>query len=992
MIRSIWRRRARCIAALVASSVLFQSGQVTAQESKPLEPSEALKQFQLEDGLTIELVASEPQVVDPVAISFDHLGRMYVAEYRDYPLGPPEGEKPLSRVKLLEDTDGDGVYEKSTIFADVPWVQGVLAHGNGVVVTASPFVYYLEDTDGDGKADVKQELLEGFGFGNPQLRVGHPKRGLDQKVYLTNGLTGGNVKLPGQDENVAKPVTMGRSDLAYDPLKKTFELVPGQAQFGNTFSDFGDRFFCTNRNPVIYAPLSMKTLNRNPFAPILTPQEDVAPSGGACRVYPKIETKTTAISHAGTHTAACGTHVYRGSQFGYDTTNDFNVFVCEPTGSLVTRTILNPKGTSFTSRRPYERKDFLTSTDPWFRPVSLADGPDGSLYLADMYREVIEHPQYMPPGLAETLRLREGENRGRIYRIRRTDKKFEKWNPASNTEGYLALLQDKNGWRRDLGQRRLLETATKENAAQIIAGAEALVSNQDPRVAVQALWTLAGLERQGLLGREQLQKVVQQSIQSENPHVVEHAIRVASFLELPPDLLKGLKASDPQMTDRVAMFWIDAVATSSTEQVQDEIGKLVARAAGDRWIQQLAVTLPPEHSASLLTQLLKSQKFLTEGSDAERELISYLANIIGRRAVKEELAEVLTEVLKQKSDNLPWWRSATLFGIQQGLLAGKGLDGKKNLAQLAALPDEQIAQPAKDAIAAMALAVKTVADPKANLVERRAAIPALNFISVEEATPIVHKLMTSDEDASIQRATFTALAGRAREPLVKEMFGVWGQLGPNSRALVIEVALAHPVTSKLLLETMVEGKISPALLTIEQRDPLLMSRNTELNSLAVKLFGQATSTDRAAVIEKYKGALTAKGDVERGRAVFRRICAQCHKVGNEGAVVGPELSDIRAKGNETLLSDILDPSRAIEPRWTSYIAVMEDGRVINGLLVRESSSGVVIRKAQGIEDTLPRNEIEVLKAAEQSLMPSGIEREVDVQQMADLLAFLKSDK
>ncbi|HWL10871.1 MAG TPA: PVC-type heme-binding CxxCH protein [Planctomicrobium sp.] len=963
-----------------------------AEESKPLEPADTLKMFELEEGLVIELVASEPQVIDPVAISFDHLGRMYVAEYRDYPLGPGEGKEPLSQIKLLEDLDGDGVYEKATLFAKVPWAQGVLAYGKGVIVTASPQVLYLEDTDGDGQADKKEVLLDGFTFGNPQLRVGHPRLGLDQRIYLTNGLTGGKVTVGATESATGEPLVMGRNDLVYDPRQKTIDLVPGQAQFGNTFDDFGNRFFCTNRNPIIYAPLSHQTLTRNPLAPAIVAQQDVAPSGGASRVYSLIEAKTTAVSHAGTHTAACGTHVYRGGKLGYADNGDLNVFACEPTGSLVTRTILTPKGTSFTSRRPYERRDFLASRDPWFRPVSLADGPDGNLYLVDMYREVIEHPQYMPEGLAETLRLREGDDRGRIYRIRRTGEAAKQWTPSTGVASLLEGLKDGNGWQRDLSQRLLLEEANAENAESIATGSEAIVTqSNDPRAITKGLWTIVGLQQKGLLtSREEwLNGLIVKLLKHSNPLVVEQALHAARFAGLHID---EFAAFQTPKDSRLALAWIDGLASVSSPNVKAEVGELVSNFLGDYWIRQIALTLPPENAAPLLCKLLQSDAVLNKGGDSERELISFLSTIVGKRADQEELVVVLQTVLAGEQNDLPWWRSSTLFGLEQGLAGGKGLNGKKSLAKLVELKQAPLSELAQSAVQALETGLATLIDSKANPLNRRAAVPSLGRVGLEQATPVLQKLLLSNADSAIQRAAYPLVNNRNPEETLKQFLEIWSDLGPASRALVIEMSLARPKTSMQLMQAMSEGIVSPSMLTIEQRDPLIMSRDPNINGPAKKLFGEGTSKDRAAVIEKYRGALAIAGNVDRGREVFRRACAQCHKIGNEGTLVGPDLSDIRAKGNDVLLTDILDPSRAIEPRWTSYVAATADGRVITGLLVRENDTGIVLRMAKGVEETLLRDDIDALRANEQSLMPAGIEADVTVEQMADLLAFLKSGR
>src|SRR5262245_50052105 len=220
-------------------------GKAPAPKS-PLTPQEAQKSFRLAPGLRIELVASEPQIESPAAMAFDEHGKRWVVEMRDYPNGPAPGQPPQSRVKVLEDRDGDGRYEHATVFADkLLFANGLFLWKGGVVVTAAPHIVYLKDTDGDGKADKREVLYEGFATENPQLRVSFPVLGPDGWVYVANGLRGGQIRPAGKRD--AKPISLAGMDFRFNLLDGRHEAISGMGQYGNCFDDWGRRFVCDNR-------------------------------------------------------------------------------------------------------------------------------------------------------------------------------------------------------------------------------------------------------------------------------------------------------------------------------------------------------------------------------------------------------------------------------------------------------------------------------------------------------------------------------------------------------------------------------------------------------------------------------------------------------------------------------------------------------------------------------------------------------------------------
>lgn len=479
---------------------------------KPLEPREALRSFQIEKGFRIELVASEPDVVDPIAIAFDEHLRMYVCEDRDYPFPAEKGEKPIGRVRLLEDLDGDGQYERSTVFAEhVHWPSGVVCWKGGVFVAAPPQILYLKDTDGDRRADVRQVVFDGFGTAAAEDIMNNLKWGLDNRIYGVASYNGGEVRRQGDGES--KPISVRGSSFRFDPVTFEFERLPGTGDFGNCFDDWGNRFV-TNAGMLLMHPVySEPYLARNPH---LNARDVLYRSASAKRDMYSIsqpepwrvvrkqfwsrwvnttqDMRASRFSEAelaerGFVTGAAGAAIYRGSTWPAE--YDGNSFTAEPAGNVVIRLGLEPNGITFDAQPTSDKREFLASTDNWFRPVNVANGPDGCLYICDMYRELIEDPSAIPEDILKLMDVTSGRDRGRIYRI-----VHESFNRVPNgpreptstarrplamrlndasTEELVAALESFNAWTRETAQRLLVER--QDNSAidllrKMIAGSD----------------------------------------------------------------------------------------------------------------------------------------------------------------------------------------------------------------------------------------------------------------------------------------------------------------------------------------------------------------------------------------------------------------------------------------------------------------------------------------------------------------------------------------
>ena len=468
--------------------------------AKPLSPAQALAALQVEAGLRVELAVAEPLVASPCAVAWDERGRMFVVENRGYPVGPGTNRPPAGVIALLESTRGDGVYDKRTVFAEgLTFPNGIMCWRGGVIVTCAPDIFYLKDTAGDGRADVRRVLFTGFGTtSTTQLRVSHPTLGLDGWVHVTSGLVASKVTCPEHPERAA--VELPRGDARFHPDTLELESWPGVGQFGLAFDDFGRKFVCSNRNPLQHVVLHPRYLKRNPHLAFSETVQDVAPSGDAAKCWPLSEDHTTAAfipsllsaPHAGTFTSACGISLWRGGALPTNFAN--SAFICEPAQNLVQRQVLTPDGPTFKSAPATPGREFLASRDTWFRPVFSATGPDGALYICDMYRKVIDHPQYLPEHIRGSLDYEAGKAMGRIWRVTdgRQKEKGERQKfdlGKAGAEELVGKLNDENGWVRGTAFRLLLERADKAGVPHLKTAIANLKLTQ-PAARVAAVWLL----------------------------------------------------------------------------------------------------------------------------------------------------------------------------------------------------------------------------------------------------------------------------------------------------------------------------------------------------------------------------------------------------------------------------------------------------------------------------------------------------------------------
>ncbi|MGE3804631.1 MAG: PVC-type heme-binding CxxCH protein, partial [Gemmataceae bacterium] len=614
-------------------------------------PREELATFRVLPSFKVELVACEPEVIDPVALAFDEDNHLYVAEMRGYPNGGiAQGQIASGRVKRLVDADGDGFYEKSTVFADgLRFPTSVMPWRGGLLVAVAPDLLYFEDTDGDGKADKKRVLYTGFDLANIQQLLSGLQWGLDNWVYACAGGKGGSIH---SAEKKDAPVVelRGRGIRFHPEIPGSLEPMSGGGQFGLAADDWQHWFTATNSQHLKQIVLPDHYLRRNPYLAVSTVTVNIPDHNPACKVHRispfegwRVERTTrrkgeknrgfpsTELVPGGYITSACSPLVYTAARFP-EAYRD-NVFVCDPANNLIHRDLLEAKGALFVAKRADADCEFLASTDNWFRPTSLTLGPDGSLYVTDFYREVIETPLSLPEDIKKKLNL-ESRAKGRIWRVR-PDDQVKAAVPALGKARSLELvkhLEDPNSWWRFTAQRLLVERQDKDAVAAVGKLAD---TSSLPQGRAHALWTLQGLNA---LDEERLVRALADA----SPGVRAQAVRLCEG-RLDADTLRAAAvklADDPSFDVRFQLAF--SLGASASREAADALAKLIRRDGADSWMQTAILSSAGKSASALLAALVGDEEFQREAKGAQLQLVNRLAGVVGARPEAAELARALS--------------------------------------------------------------------------------------------------------------------------------------------------------------------------------------------------------------------------------------------------------------------------------------------------------------------------------------------------------------
>ena len=909
----------------------------------PSDPGEARRSFRIRKGFRIEAVAAEPQVIDPVSMSFDADGRLYVVEMRGY--SERRGDK-LGRIRLLEDLDGDGSYEKATVFAaDLAWPTAVFCYDGGVFVVETPDLLFLRDSDGDGVADERRVAFTGFGGERSRLNVqalpNSLRWGPDNRIHGVTSSNGASLRRP--DDATVEPLRLNGRDFSFDPRTLRFRAESGGGQHGASFDDFGRRYLSSNSNhlqAIVYdgryaanPRYAMPAVRRNIAADgraasvfRISPDEPWRIVRTRWRVAGKVQGPVEGGGRvSGYFTAATGITIYRGDAFP-----EFfrgNAFIADAGSNLVHRKVIRAADAIVpqAERSDDEREtEFLASTDNWFRPVQLANGPDGCLYVLDMCREVIEHPWSLPPGIKKYVDLNHGNDRGRIWRIfpegfvRPASPRLSEAAP----EKLAATLASPNAWLRETAARLLYERGDPQVVPVLV---RQLKDGPSPVTRLAALNVLAGLERL------QVDHLLV-ALRDKNPVLRERALKLSeSFpraLARPSRLSRAFLACGGDSSVRVLFQW--ALTLSVADLHGETLALLdVLEKQTDEWIR------------AAVTSALADQA-------------PHAFSVLRERGVEPEAVVALASDLQSKGD--------ALRDFSPELLDDMIFPAARNLAA-----DKR--RPTAERLKASLLLAKL--DPVGG---HNALLPFLDI-----------------DKPDLRFAAIETLTNLSPEGLSDKLLLRWKGLDARTRDETLGFLLRTPEGSETLLTALENKTIAAKELTPLRMSALRALEVPALRKRVAELLGPESVPDkarpRAEILSEYQPSLALVGDPNRGQVTFRQRCASCHQAATEGFLLGPNLAAFRTAGAEKILANLIDPNREVAADYAAF-EVRTKEQTHFGLLADETPTHLTIRFPFGKFVTIERKRVLGMKSLPRSFMPEGLEAGLDHQAMADLLAFL----
>ena len=931
----------------------------------PRDSEAGLKSIRVALGFEVELVAAEPLIADPVAFDWGPDGRLWVAEMSDYPLGVDGQGQPGGRVRVLKDTDGDGQYDHSTIFADnLPYPTGVKVWRDRILISTAPDLLVAKDADGDGRADSIEPLFRGFAEGNQQHRVNGLRYGLDHRLYLANGDSGGHVTSTVTGESMG----IGGRDLWVHPDTGAMGTTSGQTQFGRNRDDWQHWFGGNNSNPMWHYVIEDHYLARNPHVNYPSLRKHVSIQPGTSPVYPLSQTlaRFNDFQMANRFTSACSPNIYRDQKLGDEIYG--SAFICEPVHNLVHREVMQVEGASWTSQRVEGelRSEFLASRDSWFRPVMVRTAPDGSLWVADMYRLVIEHPEWIPEEQQARMNLRSGHDRGRIYRIKRIGGEPQKLIQIDGRDIKQCLkgLESSNGWVRDMAQQLILWNEHLETQSAL---RELLRQHKRPTTRLHALATLNGLQA---ISVDDL--VV--GLRDSHPGVRRWALRCSESMIDHPEVIEELRRLSQSEEDMQVLLQLAcSLGEGSKQELARILSQLLIQHGADPWIRAAGSSSIHQETVGLVLDMVLTGANATVSEDLVQLVFDSAAGWLSNEDFGQLMSSWLPEDLDQLQgdpETTNWWRALVAWRDHDRELPRevKGWLSRQRVWARAQLDT------AHGDLAMKVLAISILGSDDERLSEDRERIL---------------ECLIATAPTVLRDQAFEIIQSLNQVELARGMIRRWPQLSPSTRGQVTEVLLARPLWTQSLVQALENDDIAVHDLGLTATNRLRQVQDADLQKRLSELLGSMTESQRGEVVARYLKEMPDQGDPVQGRVIFQKQCATCHRVANLGEQLGPDLAALTDKTSPSLVTAILDPNRAIEDKYLQYVALTEDGLQIAGVIVEESSASVTLAATDGKRHQIRRANLLELESTQQSLMPEGLERELKPQDLADVLTFLR---
>lgn len=975
----------------------------------PLSPEESMQHYVTPVDFELELYAAEGDLGGkPIAMNWDEHGRLWVCETIDYPNELKPQNRGRDRIRVCEDTDGDGKADKFTVFAeDLSIPTSVCPWNDGVIVQNGTETLYLKDTDGDGKADMRHVLISNWELGDTHGGVSNLRFGLDNWIWGMQGYNNSAVVINGEKQ---LPFRMGffRFQLDNSMPPKVTKLEFMRSTDNNTWglgiSEEGLIFGSTaNHNPSTFMPIP----NRY-YEQVKGWSSDRLRTIADSHLFDPITDKVRQVDHHGGYTAGAGHALYTARTYPQQWWNR-TAFVAGPTGHLVGTFVLSPDGAGYTSTSP---TNLVASDDEWAAPIMAEVGPDGNVWVLDWYNYIVQHnptPQGFETGKGAAYEsdLRD-KKYGRVYRVVYGDGSNDA--PAASlkrddVDSLIAGLSHPSMTVRLAAQRLLVEEQATPAIPKLI---ELTKSSEVDSIglnvaAIHALQTLNGLG--ALEGDSAAFEAAVAALKHRSPGVRRNAAQVLPSTDAAREALIAsgiLIDADAQ----AALAGVLALADMPSSDVGDKvIGVINGRVGSDRWLADAATSAAATHAVSFLKSL---------GGSADGFLNARMLPIT--RTIAEHFARSKPSgaEVDEVFSGLAGGESVLIAQVLSGFTAGWPKDHTVKLSnatdvQLAKLFDSvptevraslvQLASSlnsdallAKTAEIAESL-LEEIEDADLQTPARLAAAKNLVSLTPKSEDTLDSLLEQISGAASPDFATgVLAAIGAMDADLIAEPLAELVSLAtPAVREAAIQTLLARPQTTAVLLDSIEAGDVAPSDLSLVQRQLLTSLPNRNLRRRAEELMkkaGGSVNADRQRVLDSKLFLTEQSGSVAAGRVVYEKNCAACHVYRGLGKKVGPVLDGMAVHPKKELLTHILDPNRNVEGNYRLYTVVTSEGMVLNGMLANETRTTIQIVDSKGESKSVLREEIEEIIPSRKSIMPEGFESNISDQGLVDLLTFL----
>jgi putative membrane-bound dehydrogenase-like protein len=971
-------------------------GQPIRQMQLPLSPAESMKHMHLPEGFEVKLFAAEPDIARPIAMAWDERGRLWVAETVDYPNDMQERGHGHDRIRILEDTDGDGRADKFTVFADKLSIPTSLVFADGgLIVAQAPDTLFLKSSKGDDHADVRKVLFSGWGTHDTHAGPSNLRRGLDNWIWGTVGYSGFSGTIGGQD------IHFGQGVFRFKPDGSRMEFLTSTSNntWGLGLAETGEIFASTANNEH-----SVHLAIPNRYYEAVRGWHGRGSIGieDHKKFHPITEHVRQVDFHGG-FTAAAGHALYTARSFPKEYW-DRAAFVCEPTGHLVHVNWLSPRGSGWVARDGW---NMLASDDEWTAPTMAEVGPDGALWMIDWYNFIVQHNPTPAgfktgKGAAYVTPLRD-KTHGRIYRI---VPKGEKLSPsprldrAGRADLVAALGHDNLGWRQT-AQRLLVDGRQTEAIPELTA---IVREGKNESALVHALWTLQGLGAFTAPVKLEVLEAARANLKHSSP-----VVRRAALGVLPrttdtarSTLAAGCLTSPDACLRRDALLALSEMPAlrATAEAVASMLGE--PRNSQDRWIPSAAICAAARCELDFLEAAAR-----TKGTD--QAALTRAARVVAEHVARKPSTDAAGRLLALLETASPAVAEAVLTGVASGWPAGRtvALDasaearlkalaehlGPGALLQLAGLLRSWGQQ---DRIRGLAGNIKKsqlarLTDEKLSEEARLAAARDLITLGVDEETlGTILEQITPKADPSFSRGLIEAVGQSSAAATGAALLRRWGELTPAARSAALAVLLRRPAWTRDLLAALEKDQVDRADLSFDHVQQLSTHPDRAIAEKARKLLaqgGRLPSPDRQKVLDTLLPLARRHGDAARGKKVFENNCAKCHRHGDTGASVGPDLSGIAVRPRADILTDVLDPNRSVEGNYRQYTVETKKGTVLTGLLVAETKTFVELLDSDAKKQVVLRDDIESLNSSKLSLMPEGFEK-LPADDLVSLLDFL----